>query len=134
MTMATSVELRVPLLDSRILEYAAKLPQRYKVSGWQLKRVLKAALGRSVPREIINRRKTGFPVPYAEWMRKDLKEFVFDTVLAKNAACDCYFRKPMVSKLLQAHQRAGGYGKEVFCLLVLELWHRQFTGSSSPSR
>ena len=62
-TMATSVELRVPLLDFQVLEFAAALPQDYKVSGWRLKRILKAALEESVPQEILNRKKTGFPVP-----------------------------------------------------------------------
>ncbi len=129
MTMATSVELRVPLLDFHVLEFAASLPQRYKVRGWQLKRVLKAALGQSVPPEIIGRRKTGFPVPYDVWMRKEMKDFVFDTVLAKNAAAEAYFCRRTVSKLLAAHQKSGRYAKEVFCLLVFELWHRRFLGT-----
>ena len=128
MTMATSVELRVPLLDYRILEFAASLPQHYKVSGWKLKRILKAALGQSVPQEIIRRKKTGFPVPYAQWMRKEMKEFVFDTILAKDTALDSFFCKRAVSKLLHAHQEGAGCSKEVFSLLVFELWHRKFVG------
>ena len=134
MTMATSVELRVPLLDYRILEFAASLPQHYKVSGWKLKRILKAALGQSVPQEIIRRKKTGFPVPYTQWMRKEMKEYVFDTILAKDAALDSFFCKRAVSKLLHAHQEGAGCSKEVFCLLVFELWHRQFVGGVSGLR
>jgi asparagine synthase (glutamine-hydrolysing) len=129
MTMATSVELRVPLLDFQILEFAASLPPAYKVSGLKLKRILKAALDQSVPQEIINRKKTGFPVPYDEWMRKEMKDFVFDTILGTNAASGVYFCKQEVSKLLQAHQQGENYSKEVFSLLVFELWHRRFVGS-----
>jgi asparagine synthase (glutamine-hydrolysing) len=128
MTMATSVELRVPLLDYQILEFAATLPQQYKVNGWGLKRILKAALRGSVPQEILKRRKTGFPVPYDQWMRLDMREFVRDTLLAKDAASRAYFRRDTVSKLLDFHQKGQGYAKEVFSLLVFELWHQQFLG------
>jgi asparagine synthase (glutamine-hydrolysing) len=131
MTMAASVELRVPLLDYMILEFAASLPPNYKVSGWELKRILKAALGESVPKEILNRKKTGFPVPYDTWMRKEMKDFVFDTILATNAGSYSYLCRKTVAELLQAHQRGGGYPKEVFSLLVFELWHKQFTEAST---
>ena len=126
MTMATSVELRVPLLDFQILEFAASLPQHYKVNGWQLKRVLKAALGQSVPHKILKRKKTGFPLPYDQWMRHEIKEFVFDTILAKNTASEAYFSKDLILKMLQDNQRGKGYSKEIFCLLVFELWHQKF--------
>jgi asparagine synthase (glutamine-hydrolysing) len=131
MTMAASVELRVPLLDYRVLEFAASLPLHYKVSGWKLKRILKAALVEAVPQEILNRKKTGFPVPYDGWMRKEMKDFVFDTILATNAASDLYFCKEAVTNLLQMHQQGKGCSKEVFSLLVFELWHRQFVGVSA---
>lgn len=134
MTMATSVELRVPLLDFQVLEFAASLPPHYKVRGWKLKRILKSALSQSIPEQIIKRRKTGFPVPYDAWMRKEMKDFVFDTVLARNAASSSFFCRRTVSKLLETHQRGGGHSKEVFCLLVLELWHRQFMGASSVTQ
>jgi asparagine synthase (glutamine-hydrolysing) len=131
MTMAASVELRVPLLDYRVLEFAASLPLHYKVSGRRLKRILKAALVDSVPQEILDRKKTGFPVPYDGWMRKEMKDFVFDTVLASNAGSESYFCKEAVINLLQTHQEGKGYSKEVFSLLVLALWHQHFAGVSS---
>jgi len=134
MTMATSVELRVPLLDFRILEFAASLPQEYKVRGRELKRILKSALGQSVPRAILDRKKTGFPVPYDQWMRNEMKDFVFDTILSKQAALASYFRNDALLKLLHAHQRGEGSSKEVFSLLVLELWHRQFFQRPSPAK
>jgi asparagine synthase (glutamine-hydrolysing) len=125
-TMATSVELRVPLLDYQVLEFAASVPQSYKVSGWRLKRILKAALEESVPKEILNRKKTGFPVPYDSWLRGEMKEFVFDTVLRQNNSISSYFNKKEVEAILQAHQRGEGHSKEVFSLLVLEFWHQKF--------
>jgi asparagine synthase (glutamine-hydrolysing) len=131
MTMAASVELRVPLLDYRVLEFAASLPLHYKVSGWKLKRILKAALVDSVPKEILNRKKTGFPVPYDTWMRREMSEFVFDTILAENASIHTYLCKKTTTDFLQAHRRGEGYSKEVFSLLVLELWHKQFVKPSA---
>src|SRR5580704_15096904 len=64
MTMANSLELRVPLLDHRVLEFAASLPAHYKVRGFSLKYILKRALSKRVPRAILKRKKAGFPVPY----------------------------------------------------------------------
>jgi asparagine synthase (glutamine-hydrolysing) len=127
-TMATSVELRVPLLDFHVLEFAASLPQSYKVSGWRLKRILKAALEDSVPKEILNRKKTGFPVPYENWLRRDMQEFLLDIVLGQSSFISRYFNRAKVEDVLQAHQRGEGYSKEVFSLLVLELWHKGFVG------
>jgi asparagine synthase (glutamine-hydrolysing) len=132
MTMATSVELRVPLLDYRVLEFAASLPPHYKVNGWKLKRILKSALIESVPQEILNRKKTGFPVPYNEWMRSEMKDYVFDTLLASNAALNLYFRKEGIRNLLKMHEAGKGHSKEIFSLLVLELWHQQFADAKQP--
>ena len=63
MTMANSLELRVPLLDHKVLEFAASLPAEHKVRGRETKRALKAAFARALPREILTRKKAGFPVP-----------------------------------------------------------------------
>lgn len=126
MTMATSVELRVPLLDHQVLEFAASLPPNFKVKGWSTKRILKAALEDSVPRAILKRKKTGFPVPYGRWLRKELKELVFETILNPNSSLRTYFCKDELFKMVQMHQRGEGCSQEVFCLLVLELMDLQF--------
>jgi len=130
MTMATSVELRVPLLDFQVLEFAASLPTEFKVRGWATKRILKAALQDSIPREIISRKKTGFPVPYGKWLNGDSRGFVADTLLSQGAATSFCFSKGKVSELLKRHQQNGGRSREVFCLLVLELLLQQFTCAS----
>jgi asparagine synthase (glutamine-hydrolysing) len=126
MTMATSVELRVPLLDFQVLEFAASLPQSFKVRGWSGKRILKAALQGSVPQAILDRPKTGFPVPYARWLRTELRDFVADTVLAPTAALGAYFQSATVRDVVERFHRHGVGSKEVFCLLVLELWLKRF--------
>jgi asparagine synthase (glutamine-hydrolysing) len=126
MTMATSVELRVPLLDFQILEFAATLPQYFKVCGWSTKRILKAALEDSVPEEILNRKKTGFPVPYETWIRRELRAFVEDILLSQRALERGYFSRLWIEKILSANLNIGDYAKEVFSLLTLELWQREF--------
>jgi asparagine synthase (glutamine-hydrolysing) len=132
MTMATSVELRVPLLDVRVLELAASLPQSFKLRGWSGKRILKAALKGAVPREILERRKTGFPVPYERWLRTDLKDFVGDTLLTPTAALAQYFHTSVVGDIVEGFFRTGAGGKEVFSLLVLELWLQRFGTAKTP--
>jgi asparagine synthase (glutamine-hydrolysing) len=126
MTMAASVELRVPLLDHTLLEFAASLPGEHKVRGFQLKRVLRHALRHSVPDAILNRKKAGFPVPYARWLRGELRDFVNDTVLERGSFCDTHFSRETISNMLHEHHVSGQNSKEVFSLLVLQLWHRQF--------
>ncbi|MBI5584177.1 MAG: asparagine synthase (glutamine-hydrolyzing) [Deltaproteobacteria bacterium] len=128
MTMATSVELRVPWLDFQVLEFAAALPQEFKVSGWKTKRILKAALQDVVPPEIIHRKKTGLPVPYERWLRSELRDFVHDTLLGRESRLYDYFHRPAVQRLLERYQAGEGLAKEVFCLIVLQLWFGQFRG------
>jgi asparagine synthase (glutamine-hydrolysing) len=131
MTMATSVELRVPLLDTKVLQFAARLPNNYKLGAHGGKRILKEALRKALPPEILSRKKAGFPVPYVRWLRSELKELVFDTLTAPNASIRQLFEPALVSRLLAEHGNGGDYSKEVFSLLVLELWLGQFVGRAS---
>ena len=126
MTMANSLELRVPLLDHQVLEFAASLPSEYKVRKWQTKRVLKAALAKVLPSEILTRRKVGFPVPYASWLREGLSGPVRDILLSDRAQSRGYFQKGAIERLLQRNAVDGKSMKEVFSLLTLELWHTAF--------
>jgi asparagine synthase (glutamine-hydrolysing) len=133
MTMANSLELRVPLLDHKVLEFAASLPPDFKVCGKQTKRILKATFAKVLPKEVLNRRKAGFPIPYESWLRRELKSEVKDVLLSDRATSRGYFRKAEVNRLLHAQTNSSGdkHAKEVFCLLALELWHRQFADSLS---
>jgi asparagine synthase (glutamine-hydrolysing) len=126
MTMATSVELRVPLLDFKLLEFAASLPTNFKATPWATKRILKAALRDSVPQAILERKKAGFPVPYSRWLRNELKDLVCDTLLNRDCTLQTYFRKEAIRGVIERHQRGDECSQEVFSLLVLELWHKEF--------
>ena len=126
MTMANSIELRVPLLDHRLLEFAASLPPEYKLNGFALKYIWKKALAKRIPNSILKRKKTGFPVPYEFWLRNDLKDQVRDILTDRRTTERGYFRKAAVEKLINNNRDMGTYPKEVFSLVALELWHRMF--------
>lgn len=138
MTMANSIELRVPFLDHKVLEFAAALPSNFKLRRFTTKYLLKKALSSHVPKEILNRRKAGFPVPYESWLRTDLKGWLRDLLLDPQTLERGYFQKTAIDRLLRDNQRTGGYSKEIFSLAVLELWHRAFllgpdSSSESPT-
>jgi asparagine synthase (glutamine-hydrolysing) len=126
MTMANSIELRVPLLDHKVLEFAASLPPSFKLKGSTTKFILKKALSQRIPKEIRDRKKTGFPVPYESWLRTDLKNMVWDVLTDRRTIDRGYFRKDAIEALLQANSNGGNYSKAIFSLLTLELWQRTF--------
>ena len=125
-TMANSIELRVPFLDHKVLEFAASLPGSYKVHGFTTKYIAKRVLNRQVPRAIIERKKVGFPVPYESWLRHELKDWLHDVLLDRKTLARGYFRKNCIEYLLAENLQHGRYAKEVFTLALLELWQREF--------
>jgi asparagine synthase (glutamine-hydrolysing) len=125
-TMANSLELRVPLLDHVVLEFAASLPPAFKVKGWSTKRIFKKAFAGAIPEPILKRRKAGFPVPLQKWLEHDLRDYAHDILLSARAANRGYFRKSEMEKLLDAGGDGAAPAKEIFSLLTLELWHREF--------
>jgi len=126
-TMANSIELRVPLLDHKVLEFAGTVPERFKVRNFAMKRVLKNAFRDVVPQEILRRKKTGFPVPYAQWMRGEGRKFVRDTLLSGPAVSRGYFNKRTIEALMAENAGNGLFPQEIFTLTTLELWHRRFS-------
>jgi asparagine synthase (glutamine-hydrolysing) len=132
MTMANSVELRVPFLDHKVLEFASRLPRNLKVRGWKMKYLLKRALAKHIPSEILYRRKVGFPVPYESWLRHDLKDLVNDILLDPKSMSRGYFRKDAVVGLIEGNSQSRPYSAEIFSLVVLELWHRAFIDQQKP--
>jgi len=133
MTMANSIELRVPLLDHKILEFAASLPENLKVRRLTTKYIAKAALRSHVPDEILHRKKAGFPVPYEMWLRTELKGWLRDVLLDGQTSARGYFDRRSIEGLIAENSRSGKYSKELLSLAVLELWHRSFlAGAPTP--
>ena len=114
MTMANSLELRVPLLDHKVLEFAAALPPRLKVRGLTTKYIARRALGCRVPKPLLERPKAGFPVPYQSWLRKELRDWVHEILLDRSTTNRGYFNPAAVRDALQRDEADGGYSKEIF--------------------
>jgi asparagine synthase (glutamine-hydrolysing) len=110
MTMANSVELRVPLLDHELLEFAASLPGNYKVRGFTTKYIAKRVLGQRVPHGILERKKIGFPVPY-ETFATDLRDWVRDVLLDGKTLGRSYFKKECIELLLSGNRQRGSHSK-----------------------
>ena len=126
MTMANSVELRVPFLDHKVLEFAARLPRNQKVRGLRMKYLAKRALRGYVPDEILARQKAGFPVPYEDWLRNSLGRWVAEILLDSKTLSRAYFKRSSIEELIRRNANDPEYSKEIFSLVVLELWHRTF--------
>ena len=127
MTMACSLELRVPMLDHHLLEFATALPDHLRLNGVEGKYLLKKVMERQLPREIIYRKKKGFPVPIAVWFRGPLYQRVRDILLDARTRSRGYFRPEYIQGVLERH-RAGAedLSRRIFSLLALELWHRKY--------
>jgi asparagine synthase (glutamine-hydrolysing) len=127
MSMAASIESRVPFLDHQLVEFAATLPDRWKLSGWTTKRVLRESMKGLLPASILNRPKMGFPVPFAQWTRGPWNDMVRDVLLDRRSRERGLIDPDAVDRLLRQHAdgRTEG-GDRIWSLLNLELWHRTF--------
>jgi len=134
MTMATAVELRVPFLDHKLVEYIATLPDSAKVRGNQGKWILRQAMGNVLPPSILNRTKKGFPIPAEAWFRFELRDFVRDTLLARNSACREFFDPQAIEEIVSLQEKGKFAGhQEVWSMLVFESWHKQFIEQFVPA-
>jgi len=127
MTMANGLELRVPFLDHKLVEFAATLPNASKIHGKGGKTLLRSAMRGVLPAAIIDRPKKGFPIPIASWLRTSLRQFTRDALLAPNSACSRYLDRDETSRLVHEHEQGRvDRSQEIWTLLVFEFWHRQF--------
>jgi asparagine synthase (glutamine-hydrolysing) len=126
MSMAASIESRVPFLDHDLVEHVLKVPGRFKLRGWQTKVVLREALRGRVAPEILGRRKMGFPVPVGRWLRGPYWPLVQEFVLGARAASRRLFDASALRRLAEEHRQAGGHGDRLWLLVNLEIWHRVF--------
>ncbi len=126
MSMAHSLEVRAPLLDYRIVEFAASLPSSWKIKGNIKKHILKQAFGGKLPDGILHRRKHGFTVPLDAWFRLDLCRLT-EQCLLENPALGSYFSVLEMRRIFDEH-RAGraNHGTLLWSLLSFALWHREY--------
>jgi asparagine synthase (glutamine-hydrolysing) len=134
MSMAVSLETRAPLLDHKLMEFVATIPPEYKMKGFTTKYILKKAVAELLPQEIINRSKRGFRVPISAWFREDLKELTRGVLTDSHTQRRGYFEQGFVRKMLDEHQEGRwDWSQQLWALLMLELWQRQYMDSSDLS-
>jgi asparagine synthase (glutamine-hydrolysing) len=128
MSMATSLEVRVPLLDHLFVEWVTGLPVEWKLRGGVQKYILRKLAERvGVPREALYRPKQGFALPLVHWMRNELKDLILTVLLEPKTMQRGYFNPAGVRQLLDEHFRGRrDQSGRIWRLLVFELWHRNF--------
>lgn len=126
-SMANSLEVRVPFLDYRLVEFAETLPPNLKLRGFQGKYLHKKAIEKWLPQEIVWRKKKGFANPIDKWLRTSMRSFVRDCLLADRAAVNRYFNADFIRELIERHeQNQAQYLRHIYLLVSFELWHQQF--------
>jgi len=127
MSMAASIEARVPLLDHPLIEWAARLPARHKIRGLEGKVLLKRLARRRLPVEVVDRPKVGFTVPLAPWFRGPLKSLLVETLLSPVSLGRGYYEEAVLRGLVEDHlEGRRDRSRELWTLLTLELWHRAY--------
>jgi asparagine synthase (glutamine-hydrolysing) len=124
-SMACSLEVRLPLLDHRLVELAFQIPGHYKIKGWSFKRIFKEAVRGLIPDSVLTKPKHGFAVPTDPWFRGSLKDFTFEVLFDGRTRQRGYFNVSVIEQIWKEHQE----GRHVldghlWFLLNFELWHR----------
>ena len=126
-SMANSLELRVPFLDFRLVEFIETLPPNLKIKGLNGKYLHKKAAEKWLPKEIVYRKKKGFANPVGDWLRTSMKPFVHESLLSSDSAAAKYFDQKYIRELLADHEgQQEQRRRHIYLLLSFELWHRQF--------
>jgi len=127
MSMAHSLEVRPPFLDHRIVEFAARLPQRLKIRGMKQKFLLKELMRGKLPEAVLNRKKTGFDIPTHDWFRGVLRELLLDTLTPDALSATGIFDADAVQSLIRDHmERRVNVGYHLWGLLTLFLWMKRW--------
>jgi asparagine synthase (glutamine-hydrolysing) len=127
MTMAASIEARVPFLDHRLAEYVSTLPDELRVRGLRTKWILRQAGKELLPKRIRRRPKVGFRVPVNEWFRGDMREFLLDHLRGSSSLTRLYYNASVLDGVLDEHLKGRqNHEKLLWMLLNLEIWHRTY--------
>ncbi len=127
MSMATSLEARVPFLDHRLVDFAFSLPSQWKWKDGRGKRILRDAFRSRLPETVLSRPKAGFPVPIDRWFRRDLRAFVTETLFSETLARRGIVNPRTVRRVVNDHiEGRRDYRREIWTLLNLELWFQVF--------
>jgi asparagine synthase (glutamine-hydrolysing) len=134
-SMAHGLEARSPFLDHEFMEFAATIPSALKVRGGETKRILKQTLRGLLPAAVLDRPKMGFGVPIDHWLRHELRDLAYETLLSPQAVGRGYFHPAVVRRMLDDHAAArANLHYRLWTLVMLELWHRTYIDGDGESR
>jgi asparagine synthase (glutamine-hydrolysing) len=131
-SMAHSLEVRCPFVDHELMQWAASIPVDQKAPGLDAKRLLKRAMARYLPEAILERPKRGFVVPIQTWFEGVLKELLRDTLLGSQARGRGLFEMGVVEQLLDSYTADKLRARQLWALLILELWFQRWIDSGDP--
>jgi asparagine synthase (glutamine-hydrolysing) len=126
MSMAASIESRVPFLDHKLVEFSASLPERMKLRGASTKHILRQSMKGLLPDAILSRPKMGFPVPLGKWFRGPFRSVVDEFVLGERALARGIFDRAFVRSLVARHNGGEDHSERLWSMLNFELWQRRF--------
>ena len=124
-SMAHSLEVRCPIVDHEVMQFAASLPGSLKIRGLKTKWLLRQVAKDLLPKRILTRPKRGFGLPIDRWMREDLAQLSRDVLLDQTARERGLFEGAAIADLLDRHQRGEPRGFQIWSLMMLELWYRE---------
>ena len=130
MTMAASIEARVPFLDHELAAFVSTLPDNFRVRGMQSKWILREASRRLIPERILTRPKVGFRVPVNQWFRGEMRDYLSDHLQSRSSMTRDYYDGGVLDQVLVEHLNGRqNHEKLLWGLLNLEIWHRQYARS-----
>ncbi|MGK5061713.1 asparagine synthase (glutamine-hydrolyzing) [Janthinobacterium sp. LB3P112] len=127
MTMAASLEARMPFMDHELAAYVSSLPDEYRVRGRTTKWILREAMKQLLPQAILERPKVGFRVPVNEWFRGPMKDYLYEHLTGADSRTRHYYHAQALQQVLAEHVAGRqNHEKLLWSLLTLEIWHRQY--------
>lgn len=125
--MAASLEARMPFLDHELAVLVSSMPDDFRIHGRTTKWILREAARRFLPAAILDRPKMGFRVPVNEWFRGDMRDYLCDHLLGSDSKTSTYYRRDALTRIVAEHVNGRhNHEKLWWCLLNLELWHREY--------
>ncbi len=134
LSMAVSLEARVPFLDLDLMQFVESIPPQYKIKGLTQKYILKKAVSKWIPPQVLSRRKIGFTTPVNNWFRREMRTYLSDKMLSNHSLSSIYFNKKTILGMIDDHHSGRqDYKRALFSLLTLEMWYEYFYKSGQWS-
>uniref|UniRef100_A0A832DML3 asparagine synthase (glutamine-hydrolyzing) n=1 Tax=Ignavibacterium album TaxID=591197 RepID=A0A832DML3_9BACT len=132
MAMAVSLEARVPFLDLELMRFVESIPSKFKINGLTQKYLLKKAVSKWIPEEVIRKKKIGFATPIDTWFQNELKSEVEEKLLSEGSAIRKYLNAEVIKKMIEDHAaKREDYKRPLLSFLTFEIWHEMFIKNSN---